>query len=129
MNAPIRIQLSRKPGWRIPPNTVVVSRPSIYGNPLRVIGKVTPARAVEAYEQRLMRTAHGMKLLAQAREELRGKNLACWCPHGQSCHADVLLRLVNCKNMEIADACELDDEQPKHHEINAYERTASPGTD
>lgn len=27
--------------------------------------------------------------------ELRGKNLACWCPPGQPCHADVLLELAN----------------------------------
>lgn len=26
---------------------------------------------------------------------LRGKNLACWCPLDQPCHADVLLRLAN----------------------------------
>ena len=28
-------------------------------------------------------------------EELRGKNLACWCPLGSPCHADVLLELAN----------------------------------
>lgn len=27
--------------------------------------------------------------------ELRGKNLACWCPLDQPCHADVLLALAN----------------------------------
>lgn len=27
--------------------------------------------------------------------ELRGKNLACWCPVGSPCHADVLLELAN----------------------------------
>ena len=26
---------------------------------------------------------------------LRGKNLACWCPLDQPCHADVLLDLAN----------------------------------
>jgi hypothetical protein len=28
-------------------------------------------------------------------EDLRGKNLACWCPLDQPCHADVLLELAN----------------------------------
>jgi hypothetical protein len=28
-------------------------------------------------------------------EPLRGKDLACWCPLNQPCHADVLLRLAN----------------------------------
>lgn len=27
--------------------------------------------------------------------ELRGKNLACWCPLDQPCHADVLIQLAN----------------------------------
>ena len=28
-------------------------------------------------------------------EELRGHDLACWCPLGQPCHADVLLEIAN----------------------------------
>ena len=28
-------------------------------------------------------------------ESLRGKDLACWCPLDQPCHADVLLRIAN----------------------------------
>jgi hypothetical protein len=27
--------------------------------------------------------------------ELRGKDLACWCPIDQPCHADVLIELAN----------------------------------
>ena len=27
--------------------------------------------------------------------ELRGKNLACWCPLDAPCHADVLLKIAN----------------------------------
>jgi hypothetical protein len=27
--------------------------------------------------------------------ELKGKNLACWCPLDQPCHADILLELAN----------------------------------
>ena len=27
--------------------------------------------------------------------ELRGRDLACWCPLDQPCHADVLLELAN----------------------------------
>ena len=27
--------------------------------------------------------------------ELRGKDLACWCPLDEPCHADVLLELAN----------------------------------
>ena len=27
--------------------------------------------------------------------ELRGKDLACWCPLDKPCHADVLLEIAN----------------------------------
>ena len=29
------------------------------------------------------------------RKELAGSDLACWCPLGQPCHADVLLEIAN----------------------------------
>ena len=32
---PQRVQLSRAKGWRMPPNTVKVDRPTRYGNPFR----------------------------------------------------------------------------------------------
>lgn len=33
--------------------------------------------------------------LEEARAELVGRDLACWCPLDQPCHADVLLELAN----------------------------------
>jgi hypothetical protein len=33
MTAPIRIQRKRTKGWRMPPNTVYVGRPTRWGNP------------------------------------------------------------------------------------------------
>ena len=42
---PTRIQLRRTKGWRLPPNTVVVSRPSRWGNPflLRQVEPLPPS--------------------------------------------------------------------------------------
>ena len=34
-------------------------------------------------------------LLDRKLAELKGKNLACWCPLDQPCHADILLKLAN----------------------------------
>lgn len=33
--------------------------------------------------------------LDQIRDELGGKDLACWCPPDEPCHADTLLKLAN----------------------------------
>jgi hypothetical protein len=90
---PQRIQLSRARGWRKPAEAVVVARPSRWGNPFPVgDGVPTRARAVELYEEHL---AARPELVARARAELRGKDLACWCPPGGPCHADALLRVAN----------------------------------
>jgi hypothetical protein len=94
---PIRIQLKRKKGWRKPDNTVVVSRPSKWGNPYRVDCvyngvKITDAQmAVEYYRSLIDKGFMRIKI----RNELAGKNLACWCKVGDWCHADVLLEIAN----------------------------------
>ncbi len=72
---------------------MVVSRPSRWGNPFPVGGAVRDrAHAVALYEQHL---AEHPELREQARAELRGRDLACWCPTGGPCHGDVLLRVAN----------------------------------
>lgn len=37
----------------------------------------------------------GYDVKAVIREELAGKNLACWCPVNNACHGDTLLRIAN----------------------------------
>ena len=105
---PTRRQLSRRKGWRLPPNTVNVARPSTWGNPFVVGRHGTRACCVASYR----RLAHGyldigmdadtirrqeatLAAMKDARTELRGKNLACWCPLDAPCHADVLLEIAN----------------------------------
>src|SRR5690606_22039827 len=97
---PVRVQLSRKKGWRMPANTVVVARPSKWGNrhDHRIVGR---AVAVRLYARDLGPGGSGIGPISailtadDVRRELRGKNLACWCPLDQPCHADVLLELAN----------------------------------
>jgi len=88
-----RIQLMRKRGWRLPANTVVVSRPTKWGNPFRADPWYPAERAVADYTVWL--ETNGVQILRAAKVALRGKNLACWCKPGEPCHGDVLLRLVN----------------------------------
>jgi hypothetical protein len=51
-------------------------------------------KAIELFRARLEIFPLGAWMRANL-HELRGKNLACWCPLGQPCHADVLLELAN----------------------------------
>jgi hypothetical protein len=117
---PHRVQLSRKKGWRKPENTAVVSRPSKWGNPFAIGSSIdvrmrlsggsllpgtltasTAGEAVTYFRQWLQ----GEIVLDQARpsrdvfDELTTRNLACWCPLDQPCHADVLLEYANGENL------------------------------
>lgn len=105
---PKRIQRKRSKGWRMPPNTVYVGRPTMWGNPFdhRVYGA---ERAVKQFRM-VVETGHIFDLIYHSHltpngddhwsmdvwlKPLRGMNLACWCPDDQPCHADVLLELAN----------------------------------
>ncbi len=95
MDMPRRVQLSRKKGWRMPENTVSVARPGRFGNPFR-IGDDVPGLPGEPMDRddavMAFRFFHGPWLPL---DDIRGKNLACWCRLDQPCHADVLLELAN----------------------------------
>lgn len=122
---PERIQLSRRKGWRMPPGTIVVARPSKWGNPFPIDhegvrmhclsidldGADRIDRAASAVDlfKRWLRGGKVNELIALflpenigrpparriIRRDLRGKNLACWCKPGEPCHADVLLEIAN----------------------------------
>ena len=79
----------------MPPNTASVSRPGRWGNPYRVTAERGPVEAVRLYCEWLLYTPAGRLTLETARVELRGKDLACWCPLDYPCHADVLLHEAN----------------------------------
>lgn len=105
-NAPVRIQRKRTAGFKLPPNTVSVTRPGRWGNPLKV-GQwkgYTAADAVADYRKWLNRepsvrsfdNVYGTPpTREEIREHLAGKNLACFCALDQPCHADVLLKIAN----------------------------------
>ena len=65
----------------MPPNTVYVGRPTRWGNKFLT------------YEEYDILVPELEK--EWIRESLKGKNLACWCPLDQPCHADILLEIAN----------------------------------
>lgn len=109
---PKRIQRKRAKGWRMPPNTVSVTRPGPFGNPFK--WQAAREAGYRGTEEELKRFAvqvfrewltantiygHGREddrqILLQRLPELRGKNLACFCKEGEPCHADILLEIAN----------------------------------
>lgn len=104
--APKRIQRKRTKGWTMPEGAVYVGRPTKWGNPFRLWdghtmppnGYIDPERAVSAYRNLLEdEELTDVSFINDIQRELRGKDLACWCPLDQPCHADVLLEIANAK--------------------------------
>lgn len=112
VTAPVRIQLSRAKGSKMPAGTIKVDRSSkMLGNPW-VHDDVS--QAVAAYKGMLegdMSPVPGLTMarawkygavdrgraqeIRQAVLGLRGKSLGCWCAVGSPCHADVQLEFAN----------------------------------
>ena len=70
---------------------IYVGRPTKWGNPFKAGQQGTRAEVIAMYRQWLLNQPH---LVEQAKRELRGKDLVCWCAP-LACHADVLLEIAN----------------------------------
>lgn len=119
--SPQRIQRKRTKGWRTPLCSCGCGKPARYvgrstrwGNPWGIGATVTitsrfgPTRqilesidapaAVDLYRVWITRVHIADVPFDPYRlslSELRGHDLACWCPLDQPCHADILLQLAN----------------------------------
>ena len=100
---PKRIQRQRTKGWKMPEGAVYVGRPTKWGNPFAFkdapdLSPETDAIVREwavGIHRDWLQFPEQAGLVAAIRTELRGKDLACWCPKDQPCHADVLLEIAN----------------------------------
>lgn len=115
MTRPVRVQLSRKKGWRLQEasraanglEAVKVDRTTKWGNPFKVGEDGTTAECVDLYRALLagylcLTSKASIELQTKSHAvvaayiaDLRGKNLACWCRKDRECHADVLLEIAN----------------------------------
>lgn len=91
---PKRIQRRRVKGWKMPEGAVYVGRPTKWGNPYHADLFSGDRERVVALFWKYLHHVNGAEL-RNAVKELRGKDLACFCPLDQPCHADVLLELAN----------------------------------
>ena len=119
---PKRIQRMRTKGWRMPAGAIYVGRPTRWGNPYvakqseRFAGmdgvwfvadganntwtpEVDDKKAAVDLAVSIYRGNVGgfwnEGFRKHIRAELAGRDLACWCPLDQPCHADVLLEIAN----------------------------------
>lgn len=102
----MRIQHRRSRGWRMPDGAVYVGRTTRGRRHQRLsdTGGITPTAQIEVVSDRadavdlvraLVSRPESKVFLIEARGALAGRDLVCWCPLSDPCHADVLLELVN----------------------------------
>jgi hypothetical protein len=116
---PIGIQRRRTKGWKMPLNTISVTRPGKFGNPYKIgdhnvwdiKDKITRKSLkdvllerngenvyrtnqdlVDAFREKVKASEAFQRII---KRELRGKNLACFCPIDKPCHRSVLLEFAN----------------------------------
>jgi hypothetical protein len=89
---PQRFQRSRRKGARLPAGVVVVTRPTKWGNPHPL--ELGREEAVRRYAEDLRAGRLGITV-DDVKRELRGRDLACYCPLDAPCHADILLEVAN----------------------------------
>jgi hypothetical protein len=123
---PERVQLSRRKGYRKPDGAIVVARPTRWGNPFTAANILANDEAVDIEDARdEAADYYRLWLTTPVRveendafidrrawvldhlHELAGRDLACWCPLDQPCHADILLALAN---DETVHRCPIDGE-------------------
>lgn len=121
---PVRLQLSRRAGFDLQAlsrklngrDAVKVTRPGKWGNPFSVAPNVKPGTmfgqryiAVPSAEDAVACFREMLRvdprIAEEARKQLAGKNLSCWCKHPKPgmpdvCHAAVLLEIANAPSCE-----------------------------
>jgi hypothetical protein len=102
-----RIQRKRTAGFRLPPNTVCITRPGKLGNPFdwrELVGvgaeswaknkAVNLLRNAIDYPQRFSHKV--IPTRQQICEALEGKDfVACWCALDEPCHGDLYIRIAS----------------------------------
>ncbi len=103
MIKPIRLQRSRRKGfYLVSPNGLpnkYIGRGSIYGNAFREGDADEEGKNPLTRKQaiKMFRIYELPLYTKQQLEELRNKNLVCWCGLNEICHGDVLLKAANKK--------------------------------
>lgn len=77
--------------WRSNPNAVYVGRPSKWGNPFK-LQDYPRELCLKKFEVYLVSM---LKIDPHFLDELKGKDLVCYCPLDLPCHADILMKYAN----------------------------------
>lgn len=73
------------------PNSVYCGRPSKWGNPFITGKDGNRTQVILLHKEWIL---NNPTLIQEAKTELRGKNLACWCAP-KPCHCDIIFKIAN----------------------------------
>ena len=92
-----RIQRTRTRGAKLPPNTLCVTRGTLFGNDYKISETVTREEAVNKFRLHIRNPMFEWKIKAFMERCKRDgiKHIACWCKLNDICHGDVWLEIWN----------------------------------
>lgn len=106
---PTRIQRSRKPGFRLPQNTICINRGTKWGNPFTV-EEYGREKAIEMFRECLLNNVmcyyyfdeieattqyNRFVWMAEHLDIIRNADyIACFCPLDETCHGDILIEFA-----------------------------------
>lgn len=103
-----RVQRTRAKGSKLPPNTLCVTRGTLFGNGYKIIHNNAESRqtVVNRFRSHINNPLFGWKVKAFIeRCEREGiEHLACWCKPDEICHADVWLEIWNNSQLPFTDS-------------------------
>lgn len=129
MGDPVRIQLSRRKGFKLQEHSIAINglsavkvdRSTKWGNPYvagdpvynGATGRTRKAGMTAEEAVAKFRKCQCVPLVSgEIVRELRGKNLGCWCKIGEPCHGDVLLEIANRPICEASPALRAEEKMP-----------------
>lgn len=83
--------------WKSNPNAVYVGRPSKWGNPYKLKDGFTLEESLIQYKSWLELQ---LDINPHFLDALIGKDLVCFCPLNQPCHADIIMGKLEEKAMK-----------------------------
>lgn len=93
----IRIQRTRKAGDKLPPNTLCVTRGTLFGNPFPMQNEADRDRVVIEFREWVNRPEQDdlrREFIERCKKENK-KHIACWCSLESPCHGDVWIEVWN----------------------------------
>ena len=102
---PVRIQRSRRKGWRQPANTLYCGRPSEWANPFVIGDGYTRESSLAAFRRAFWSNQLSITPKKAYKKLRRYAYLSCWCGLDEECHVDEFIEAIRVRHERKGAIC------------------------